>query len=232
MLAAFTLLGFYVCFNQIKALKIDVLSLKALLQDSQRFKAPGLAEQATVGSAGGGGGKGVGGVGGGGADGDGDGIAYPPQVFTRNQNGHDHGHGFENVDNPDAEDLQDAGLRDMLSDLVNAATSEEGVGGVTVFVGTGPDHAREGRDDTRAHEGGHYASEPREVVADIQDITDESLASGDIADFQEVDDAVDNLENLNVKDLKTLAAEKGIVVKAGIKKADIIALIRHAESSE
>lgn len=195
MVAAFALLGFYVCFNQIKALKIDVISLKAMIHDSQRFKAPGLAEPRAAG-----------------------GLGHTVEEFASPKTFADPGQlpvhpsidDFDIIESIDSEEIHDAGLRDMLSGLVHAASSGPATGGVTIVVGN---------EDVV---GG--------VVADIQEIAEEEAADGYPPEV--VNNAVDNLENLNVKDLKTLASEKGISLKGGIKKADIIALIRDAEYSE
>lgn len=55
----------------------------------------------------------------------------------------------------------------------------------------------------------------------------------EIAKVEEMDKPqtpeTDNLEALSVKDLRAMAIEKGVTVRAGAKKADIVSLIRESE---
>jgi len=177
ILAAFTLLGFYVCFNQIKGLRIDLLTLKALLQDPKRS-----------------------------AD-------HQNQTTEGGAPDHKVEEPFEQPADEDfgAEDIQDAGLRDMLSDLVNAAAGD--AQGVTIIVGD-PDEG------------------PVEEIVAVEEVVDEVLEGvGDEVTEAAADEGqVDDLSTLSVKDLRAMATEKGVAIKAGSKKADIVALIRESET--
>ena len=179
ILAAFTLLGFYVCFNQIKYLKVDVLTLKALLQDPPKRPDP-VPEPVP--------------------DPDQSAGANPPDEF-------------EEIS---AEEIQDAGLRDMLSDLVNAAAGgalDPDANGVTIIVGDA--------DGGEPRDGGLEVE-----VEEIVEIEPDTTQPGDQAAL------ADNLAALSVKDLRAMASEKGLAVRAGAKKADIVALIRESETDE
>lgn len=181
ILAAFTLLGFYVCFNQIKGLKIDVLTLKALLQEPHGRAGPGSAPPPK--------------------------DPEPGEEQQAAGGDLDPSDDFEEIS---AEEIQDAGLRDMLSDLVNAAAGgalAPDANGVTIIVG----------DDSKGID-----IEVEEIVDPVPEPenTGEEPANAD------------NLAALSVKDLRAMAQEKGLAVRAGAKKADIVALIRDNETDE
>ena len=174
ILAAFTLLGFYVCFNQIRGLKIDLLTLKALLQDPKQGGGTGDPEET-------------------------------PEETPEP--------GFEEIA---AEDLQDAAPRAMLADPVSAPHGGP-AGGVTVVSGEGDE-----------------ISEVEMSGVEVEEIAPEETGQAPDPAAEAAADPVleDNISALSVKDLRAMATEKGIAVRAGAKKADIVALIRESETGE
>lgn len=162
ILAAFTLLGFYVCFKQLKTINSEVLSLKAMLKiidDGQDEQVEQQKEEED----------------------------------------------YEHVEEDMVQEINDAGLRDMLNGLVGipGVMPDQGV---TIVVG-----------------------EDEEPQAEIEEIVEKEVVNDEPVKEEE---NVDNLSSLSVKDLKTIAAEKNIPVKPGAKKADIIASIKSSEIAE
>mgnify|MGYP003779842727 CR=1 FL=1 len=187
ILAAFTLLGFYVCFNQIKGLKIDVLTLKALLQEPRERAGSGSAPPTK--------------------------DAEPGEEQQAAGGDPEPLDDFEEIS---AEEIQDAGLRDMLSDLVNAAARGSlapDANGVTIIVGGDSD-------GTDMH---------HDIDIEVEEIFEEVPQPENTG---EAPANADNLAALSVKDLRAMAQEKGLAVRAGAKKADIVALIRDNETDE
>lgn len=232
VVAAFTLLGFYVCFKQMRALTAEVASIKTLIKKGGAIEAgttqtapPNNAKERVPETIPFQGQQGVSATT----------LAPPtsstavpnmlhvPSMVSNNNIAYDDDdYGFEEID---AQEIKDAGLRDMLKDLVSSSSCNVHTNGVTVVIGT---------DTTLYGQENHVG-----VVEDITDTNNEFVEEESgipVQDLGNKEDAtenrIDNIETLSVKDLRSIATERGIPVKQGTKKSDIIALIREADSLE
>jgi hypothetical protein len=227
IVAAFTLLGFYVCFKQMRVLTAEVASIrnaikkggsieiehvqvnttadtKAPVPDSQYGLHQGTQVQGQAQSRG----SGI-------IDTvtNGNGYCNTIPSFTSQTNKYEEDdYGFEEID---AQEIRDAGLRDMLKDLVSSSSCNSHTNGVTVVIGA----------DTSAFDQGQQVR----IVEEIKD-----KENNDQLELKENNEnltttKLDNIDSLSVKDLKIIAVERGIQVKQGTKKSELISLIREAD---
>jgi hypothetical protein len=227
LVAAFTLLGFYVCFKQMRVLTAEVASIRNAMKKGGSIEIEHVQVNAS-----------------------GDtkvpvpdsqyGLQQGTQVqgqaqnresgivdTAMNENGYfntipsftahtnkyeEDDYGFEEID---SQEIRDAGLRDMLKDLVSSSSCNSHANGVTVVIGA----------ETSVFDQGQQVR----IVEEINDKDrNDELELKEKQEIQ-VTTKIDNIDSLSVKDLKIIAVERGIPVKQGIKKSELISLIREAD---
>jgi hypothetical protein len=228
IVAAFTLLGFYVCFKQMRVLTAEVASIRnamkkggsleietAKVVETPAVKAQvpdiqyGLPQTAQVQVQDHSRGTAI-------LD---TGLSGPgycntvQQFTTQTKQFEEDDYGFEEID---AQEIRDAGLRDMLKDLVSSGSCNSHANGVTVVIGT----------DTKVFDQGQQVR----IVEEIKDQEQNEQVEPNENKENHSETKLDNIESLSVKDLKIIAAERGIPVKQGTKKSELISLIREADS--
>ena len=231
IVAAFTLLGFYVCFKQMRVLTAEVASIRNAMkkggsleiENAKVVETPvvkaqvpdiqyGLPQTAQVQVQDHSRGTGI-------LD---TGLAGPgycntvQQFTTQTKQFEEDDYGFEEID---SQEIRDAGLRDMLKDLVSSGSYNSHANGVTVVIGT----------DTKVFDQGQQVRIVEEIKDQEHNEQNEQVKPKENKENQS-ETKLDNIESLSVKDLKIIATERGIPVKQGTKKSELISLIREADS--